>query len=152
MEVINLVRRVLTDEAKKHISANAMLPPGVSFWNDSSRNLWRVLKWYAQSRARIESIVIVEDGLKGWLLGTTPSKTASQWCRSTETIFWFVACHLSTRSRERWWWISRLVMPMRREGRRMDGSESKRSKDSPVPWPTSAYDTYSGFPANQSSK
>ena len=36
-------------------------------------------------------------------------------------------------------WISRLVMPMRYDGRGMDGSESKRSKDSPVPWPTSAH-------------
>lgn len=34
-------------------------------------------------------------------------------------------------------------MPMRCEGRGMDELESKRSKDSPVPWPTSAYDTYS---------
>ena len=41
-------------------------------------------------------------------------------------------------------------MPMRREGRGMDGSESKRSKDSPVPWPTSVYVTsYSISCANQ---
>ena len=44
-----------------------------------------------------------------------------------------------TRARDLSWCTLRLVMPTKSDSRGSEGSERNKSKDSPVPWPTSTH-------------